>query len=164
MNGCGCTRGDVQSAVGVMLEAARWLETRGIPLWTREEIIKLPETCPADAFLTLYQDSRPAAAALLRDCDPLFWPQVPPGSSGFLHKLCVHRAYAGGGLALRMIEYAARLCNNAGKTHLRLDCDASRGKLKDLYQSAGFTCLGDRTVHTKAHGTVSVSLFERALR
>ena len=157
------TRGSAADSVAVMLEAAQWLEAKGMPLWTREEIQALPERYPADAFLTLYQDGRPCAAALLLDSDPLFWPEVPPGTSGFLHKLSVRRACEGKGLALQMLRYAASLCNNEGKTHLRLDCDASREKLKTLYQNAGFAYLGDRTVRTNAHGTVAAALFERAL-
>ena len=164
MSGYTCTRGDVQNAVAVMLEAALWLQEREMPLWAVDEIKALPETYPANAFLTLYQSGRPAAAALLLESDPLFWPQIPPGTSGFLHKLSVRRSYAGTGLSLRMIAYAATLCYNDGKTHLRLDCDASREKLKTLYQSAGFACLGERTVQTTIHGAVTVALFERALR
>lgn len=132
-------------------------------LWTREEIETLPRSYPGSAFLVLYAGNRPAAAALLTDNDALFWPDAPPGSSGFLHKLSVRREFAGSGISWRLIEYAAELYRREGKTHLRLDCDASREKLKRLYVSAGFCYIGDRTAQTKTHGTLAVSLFERAL-
>ena len=163
MSACICIRGDVQAAVAVMLEAARWLEERGMPLWTHKEIAALPERNPADAFLTLSVGGQPAAAALLLDADPLLWPQVRPGTSGFLHKLSVRRAYAGKGLAFEMLDYAAELCKKEGKTHLRLDCDASREKLKSLYQNAGFAYIGERRIWTTAHGMVAAAMFERAL-
>ncbi len=156
-------RGDVKAAIAVMLEAARWLDKRGQGLWTQAQIQRLPKQYPADAFLTLTVDGQAAVAALLIDTDPLVWPQVPPGTSGFLHKMAVRRAFAGRGLAVQMLQYAAQLCNNEGKSHLRLDCDASREKLIALYQSAGFTCVGVRTLQTKTHGMVKVSRFERAL-
>lgn len=157
------TRGSVQDAVSVMCEAAQWLEDRGMPLWTQAEIIALPEQYPAAAFLTLYFDNHPAAAALLTDADPLFWPDIPPGTSGFLHKLSVRRAYAGQGLALRMLDSAAHICKKEGMKSLRLDCDASRNKLIALYQTAGFKPVGVRRVHTETHGTVMAALLARAL-
>ncbi len=129
----------------------------------REDILALPQVYPADAFLTLYHQGHPAAAALLTDADPLFWPQAAPGTSGYLHKLSVRRAYAGQGLAQRLICLTGILCNNEGKSYLRLDCDASRQKLIALYQSAGFTCLGVRAVQTRRYGTVRAALFRRAL-
>ncbi len=36
MNGDTLTRGDVQAALSIMLEAARWLEDRAMPLWQRK--------------------------------------------------------------------------------------------------------------------------------
>ncbi len=164
MSGFTFARGGAQAAVAVMLEAAQWLESRGMPLWTREEIERLPSLYPADAFLVLYdEEGQPAAAALLTDADPLFWPHVPPHTTSVLHKLYVRRAYAGKGLALRLLDCAAELCKQEGLRWLRLDCDASREKLRALYLSAGFSFAGEKQIHTNAHGTVTAALFERTL-
>ncbi len=163
MNGFWFARGDAQAAVGVMKEAALWLSGRGMPLWTQEELDRLPGEHPADAFLVLYDDRRAAAAALLTFRDPLLWPDAPDGTSGFLHKLSVRRAYAGRGLALRLLTDAARVCEQEGMRYLRLDCDAKRTKLRALYLSAGFAFAGEKQAHTQTHGTVTAALYERAL-
>jgi len=61
--------------------------------------------------------------------DPLFWPTVKEYESGFIHKLCVRREFAGKGLSAKMVEHAVRECSRRGIGYLRLDTDVTKPKL-----------------------------------
>ena len=70
--------------------------------------------------------------------DVHFWPEVPPGTSAFVHKLAVCRAWAKKGVSTELLSYARTLARQVGRAHLRLDCVADRQGLRNLYESFGF--------------------------
>ena len=97
-------------------------------------------------------------------CYKLFWPEVPTGTSGFVHKLCVRRKFAGQGVAEGMLRYAAELCRAQGISMLRLDTDLSRPKLCALYERAGFRRVGVRSIFSPSMGvTLDVAMYEMEL-
>ena len=78
--------------------------------------------------------------------DDLFWPDVPPDESAFVHRLAVRRAFAGGDVSKALLEWAVERARSLNRRFVRLDYDASRAKLKALYEEFGFVHHSDRQV------------------
>jgi GNAT superfamily N-acetyltransferase len=139
---------DIPVVSGILHEAAAWLEARGIPLWRQDEIAEAP--IAADVMAGLYVLARvagdPAATVRVQHSDPDFWPEVPDGDSLFVHRLAVRRAYAGGAMSTALLAWAADHATGLGRRHLRLDCEASRPKLRAIYERFGFRYHSDRQV------------------
>ena len=70
--------------------------------------------------------------------DAYFWPDISPGTSAFVHKLAVRRAWAKKGVSARLLAYGVARARALGRTHLRLDCVADRQGLRRLYDGLGF--------------------------
>jgi len=118
-------------------------------------------TNPADEFHVAWMNGEPVATCLLSFSDPIFWPDIPPGTSGFVHKLAVRRQFAGQGLAEAMLVHAARCCLARGIPTLRLDTDPNRPGLCALYERCGFICVGKRRIFVSSLGkTLDVALYE----
>jgi GNAT superfamily N-acetyltransferase len=82
------------------------------------------------------------AAFVLIESDPTFWPNVLEGESLFIHKLVVARAWKGQNLSSQVLDFAAHQVLERGKKFLRLDTDATRSALCDLYENYGFARVG----------------------
>lgn len=78
--------------------------------------------------------------------DPLFWPDVPQDESAYIHRLGVRRRVAGGVTSKALLEWAVKRTREIGRRYLRLDTDASRQKLRAVYEQFGFRHHSDRTV------------------
>ena len=149
--------GRIDIAVEIMQEATAWLIETGKPLWNLEDLAidKMLKTECKESFVVGLDDEESVAAMILKWHDPLFWPEISPNKSGFIHKLCVRRKYAGKGIAQKMIDYAIKECKTRTIKCLRLDCDADRIKLISLYKSLGFSKTAQRKMDE-----YTVALFE----
>jgi GNAT superfamily N-acetyltransferase len=78
--------------------------------------------------------------------DSLFWPDVPQGQSAFVHRLAVRRQFAGGGISSALLRWAVGRTRSLGRDYLRLDCEASRPRLRAVYERFGFRHHSDRQV------------------
>ncbi len=78
--------------------------------------------------------------------DSLFWPDVPDGESAFVHRVAVRRDYAGGVVSGALLKWAVDRTRAMGLPYLRLDCDASRSKLRSVYERFGFRYHSDNRV------------------
>ena len=120
----------------------------------------LPDSQDAPAFRAEVARHEPIAGSVAGAIrfqleDPLFWPDLPEGQSAFVHRLVVARTWKGQGVSQALLEWAAGRTRELGRDALRLDCDASRTKLRQLYESCGFT------LHSYRHvGPYYVSRYE----
>jgi len=154
------TRGDADESLSIMREAAEWLCEKGAPMWRPEELSRAAIQNPAEEFIVMYdREGNSVATLLLSFSDPFFFPDVPAGTSGFIHKLAVRRKYAGQGLARKLIFHAASLCKEKGVGSIRLDCDAHRPSLRAFYENAGFALLEEKSFVTPRLGTVDCALY-----
>jgi GNAT superfamily N-acetyltransferase len=87
--------------------------------------------------------------------DTLFWPDVDGADSAFVHRLAVRRSHAGRGISVALLQWAADRGRVLGKQYLRLDCDAHRTRLRELYERFGFRLHSYRQV-----GAYYVSRYE----
>lgn len=149
-----------QLASAILTEAAQWLERRGIPLWSGQEISveRLRPIAERGELYLAFADGDAAGTMILQENDTLFWPDEPAGESLFLHKLAIRRAVAGRGVAASLVAGAAEEARRRGKRYLRLDCDASRPPLHAFYQGAGFTLHSERQM-----GHWRAALYQRDL-
>ena len=124
----------------VLHEASQWLAGDGRALWSAAEIS--PERVLSDTTSGLFHvardDEHLAGVMKFELEDAHFWPEVPPGTSAFVHKLAVRRAWAKKGVSTQLLSYARARAQELGRAHLRLDCVADRQGLRNLYEGFGF--------------------------
>ena len=91
--------------------------------------------------------------------DALFWPDVPADEAAYVHRLAVRRAYADGHLSGLLLRWAADRARSFHRRFLRLDCEASRPRLRAVYERFGFRYHSDRRV-----GPYLVARYEHELQ
>ena len=124
----------------ILGESARWLEEQGMPMWRQDEL--QPNRIVADVdsgqFFLAECDGVPAGAIRFQLEDRLFWPDVPQDDSEYLHRLAVKRRFAGGEVSSALLLWAIARTHTLGRRYLRLDCEASRARLRAVYERVGF--------------------------
>ena len=139
---------DIETVADILREAARWLAESGMPLWRDDEL--LPERIETEVHSGLYFiaecDCEAAGTVRYQLEDPLFWPDVAQHESGFIHRLAVRRRFAGGVVSTALLRWAVGRTRSLGRRYIRLDCEASRMRLRAVYERFGFTHHSDRQV------------------
>ncbi|MCC5631169.1 GNAT family N-acetyltransferase [Nostoc sphaeroides] len=141
----------------VLLEAALWLQKRGMPLWRDSEVS--PENISEDVanglFFIAEWAGEPVGTIKFQLEDLLFWPDISQEESAFVHRLAIRRHCSGGKVSSALLTWAVEHAQTFGKRYLRLDCDASRPRLRAVYEDFGFRHHSDRQV-----GAYFVSRYE----
>jgi GNAT superfamily N-acetyltransferase len=132
----------------ILTEAAAWLEGRGIPLWSPEQVSLAAVSSDVEAGLYHLAWVGPLAVGTMRltISDPAFWPEATPGEALYLHRLAVRRAAAGGRLSSQLLGWAAGHATAIGARYLRLDCETFRHSLRGVYERFGFQYHSERVV------------------
>ncbi|MGO4395385.1 N-acetyltransferase family protein [Variovorax sp. M-6] len=131
---------DAPMIASVLQEAAQWLAANGRALWSGAEIG--PERVLQDTSGGLFHIAREGEHMVgvmkfeLEDAH--FWPEALPGTSAYVHKLAIRRAWAKKGVSTELLSYARSRARRLGRAHLRLDCVADRQGLRNLYEGFGF--------------------------
>jgi GNAT superfamily N-acetyltransferase len=129
----------------VLTEAARWIAAEGRPLWSAADVAleRIQRDTEAGSYFIARKndDATGEVAGVVRlDLeDPCFWPEIESGSSLYVHKLAVRRAWAGQGVPVQLLDFALERARNLGRPFLRLDCVADRAPLRALYERFGFS-------------------------
>ena len=131
---------DTAAIQQMLAEAAEWVDALGVVMWAEDERnpAATATEVAAGQFAIATIDGDPAGAIRFQTEDLLFWPDIAQERSAFVHRLVVSRRYKGRGVATALLGWAADRARRMGKTHLRLDCDANRPKLRALYERFGF--------------------------
>lgn len=155
------TEEDLKGFSGVLLEAARWLEAEGQPMWAPDELAPaaLLERYDLEEMRLGVLSGEPVAAMVVQESDEHFWPDTPRGESLFVHKLATVRRLKGRGVATAMLDRARASATHLGKDYLRLDCAADRPKLRRFYEDYGLRRAGRRMV-----GPHDTAFYELPLR
>jgi GNAT superfamily N-acetyltransferase len=139
---------DTAEVSAILKEAARWLEESGMPLWREGELG--PANIVADVaeglFFVAERLGNVAGVVRFQLEDAIFWPDVPQGEAAYIHRLAVRRRYAGTGVSTALLRWAVERTQGLGRRYLRLDCVASRPRLRAVYESFGFQHRDDRQV------------------
>ena len=124
----------------MLVEAARWVDALGEVMWDTGELApeRIAAETAAGQFFVALVDGQVAGAIRFQLEDTLFWPDLPNDNSAFIHRLVVRRRYKGQGISTALLQWALDHARALGRSHLRLDCDKSRPKLRALYEGFGF--------------------------
>jgi len=151
---------DAQAVSSILTEAARWLEDSGMAMWRDGELTA--SSVDVDVGVGLFHlaeaDLEAAGTIKFQLEDNLFWPDIRQEESAFIHRLAVRRKFAGGGISTAMLQWAVERARSLERRYLRLDCEASRPRLRAVYEGFGFRHHSDRQV-----GPYFVSRYEYAL-
>jgi GNAT superfamily N-acetyltransferase len=149
--------GDVSN---VLSEAAQWLEERGMPMWREDELTaeRITRDVAEGHFFVAECAGKMAGTIKFQLNDELFWSDAPAGEAAFVHRLAVRRTYSGGQLSTQLLQWAVERATALGRQYLRLDCEASRLRLRAIYERFGFQHHSDRQV-----GPYFVSRYELPL-
>lgn len=133
-------RPEAPAIAAVLQEAAQWLASGGRPLWSATEVgdERVSRGTEAGLFFLARADGEVAGVMKFEFDDPYYWPEVPSGTSAFVHKLAVRRAWAKKGVSTELLTFARARAQGLGLRHLRLDCRADRVGLRQLYERFGF--------------------------
>jgi GNAT superfamily N-acetyltransferase len=139
------------AAIQRMLEdAARWVDALGVVMWDEGELApdRVEREIAAGQFYLAEIDGDAAGAVRFQLEDELFWPDLAEPDSAFIHRLVVRRRYKGGGVSTALLSWAVSHTRAIGRRYLRLDCDASRPKVRAVYERFGFQFHSFRQVET----------------
>jgi len=134
------TPDDARDVLAIWLNAAEWLQARGIDQWNPERFT--PEGAEAavrESEVYLAESGGEVAGTyLLAWSDPYIWKELDNAESGYIHRLAVRRDLKGMGLGLRLLRHAERQIAGRGKRLIRLDCMADNKRLNRYYLDAGY--------------------------
>lgn len=152
---------DAERVSSVLIEAAEWLRGCGLPMWRADELapVRIAADVARGDFFVAESGGDFAGTVKFQLQDALFWPDTPADEAAFVHRLAVRRAYAGGHVSGLLLQWAADRARSYGRRFLRLDCEASRLRLRAVYERNGFRRHSDRQV-----GPYFVARYEQELR
>jgi GNAT superfamily N-acetyltransferase len=139
---------DARLVSEILAEVSRWLDKRGTPMWKANELSSEQITADVDAGLFFIGELRSQSACVVKFQleDKVFWPDIPQGASAYIHRLAIRRQFAGGEVSAALLAWAAQRAHSLGRSFLRLDCEASRPRLRAVYERFGFAHHSDRQV------------------
>ena len=142
---------------GILTEASRWLNKRGIPMWQAEDLSSRQVAADVSAGLFFVGEYQGQTACIVKFQleDYEFWPDIEQERSAFIHRLAIRRRFAGGQVSSALLRWSAQRTLSLGRSFLRLDCDALRPRLRAIYERFGFVHHSDRQV-----GSFFVSRYE----
>jgi len=155
------TAAEIDVVSGILTEAVIWMQEHGISLWHRQEVTPAAVALDTNAghYFLASAVATPAGTMRLTTADPMFWPEAMPAEAMYLHRLAVRRSFAGRGVSQAMLAWAVAHAESLGHRCLRLDCDATRPRLRAVYENFGFQ------YHSNRHmGHVEVARYEYATR
>ncbi len=152
---------DTRALVETLVEASDWVtQLDGTIMWVEGELEEPRVRAEAEAglFVVAEVGGQVVGAIRFQLEDRLFWPDIDGSDSAFVHRLAVRRANAGQGISTSLLQWSADRARSLGKRYLRLDCDADRARLRELYEGVGFRLHSYRQV-----GAYYVSRYELLL-
>jgi GNAT superfamily N-acetyltransferase len=139
---------ETEAVSNVLTGAAQWLVERGTPMWKADELN--PERVAGDVadglFFVAGVSGTIAGTVKFQLEDPLFWPDQPKGEAAYVHRLAIRREFAGKQVSSTLLHWAAERAHALGRRYLRLDCEATRPRLRAFYERFGFSHHSDRRV------------------
>jgi GNAT superfamily N-acetyltransferase len=132
---------DASAVTAILADAAKWVERLdGTTMWVEDELAedRIASEVQAGLFRVAECGGDIAGALKFQLDDQLFWPDLATDDSAFIHRLAVRRNYAGQGVSTALLRWAVDHGRSLGKQYLRLDCDAERARLRNLYERFGF--------------------------
>jgi GNAT superfamily N-acetyltransferase len=135
---------DLDALVEIDASASAWSDAIGRPGGNAPRPLRdiFAETIMrGEAWIARWRGER-AGKITLQWQDESLWGQMP-WDAVYVHGLSTHRDYAGKGVGLALLRWAERAAESAGRSYVRLDCNADNPELRAYYERAGFAHRGD---------------------
>jgi GNAT superfamily N-acetyltransferase len=133
------TGNDAPALAATLIEAADWVRRLdGTVMWVEGELEEHRVRAEAGMFVVAEAEGEIIGAIRFQLDDQLFWPDIDGRDSAFVHRLAVRRSHAGQGVSSALLQWSVDRARELGKRYLRLDCDADRTRLRELYEGFGF--------------------------
>jgi GNAT superfamily N-acetyltransferase len=131
---------DAVIVADILKEGARWLEQAGMPLWRDEnlEFARVAADVNAGLFFVAELSGESAGIVKFQLEDLAYWPDMRQHDAAYVHRLAIRRRFAGTGLSIAILRWAVPRTHTLGRQSLRLDCPASRPRLRAFYEDFGF--------------------------
>lgn len=159
---------DMDQAIAVMQSAGKWMkesEKNPSKWWLLENLNRtflLRHAKPEEFYVGLVDGVPVVAAVLILLDNNEVWRSVDadrPQRALYIHWLCVDRRFAGQGLPKLMVDFSERLAKKNGIGMLRLDANADKEKLQNIYEDLGF-----RLVGTKQEDYRRIAFYQKNIR
>jgi GNAT superfamily N-acetyltransferase len=145
---------DIDAILMIWAEADEWMRQRGIepgkpPIPLRDIV---SHRIKSGACYVAWKDGPPGkivGTITLAWEDDGVWSDQSTDDACYVHGLSTERASAGQGIGVALLRWAEAMALAAGKSSVRLDCDATNPALRAYYARAGLTHCGD--VHVTTH-------------
>ena len=137
---------DAHVVADIIREAVEWLKSAGMPMWQGPAFEPAAICKSLGYYHVAYIGHEAVGVVKLESSDREFWPEIEPGSSLFVHRLAVRRAFAGRSVSSSLLQYAREKAVRENMGYLRLDCAVDRPKLRKVYEDFGFRHHSDKTV------------------
>lgn len=159
------TEGDTPAVLGLLVQTAEWLKSRGSTQWSGllqgEDSHRTPEAIKrGEVYIFVQDDTLMGMVMLMQQASPWdreLWGEEGHESSVYLHRLNINRAAAGSNLGEAIVQWSSSGIHFPGKDRIRLDCIANNPKLNDFYRS---TC-GYEFKGTAANPIGDFNLYEK---
>lgn len=125
----------------ILAAAAANIRAKGEIIWDPPEISEaaVEGHVRAGMYHLAFDDEGPVGVFRFQLDDNFFWPEIPAGSSAFVHKLAVYPGKQGADIAQALLAHACELARQQGCQYLRLDCVSGKPKLRAVYERFGFS-------------------------
>ncbi len=143
--------GEQSLIMAFLVEAADWMEEKGIGQWRRD--LFTPELIQSyfdkrEVYIAEY-DGEPAGMFTLQLGDPEYWQHRNDTEYYYLHRLTVLRKFRGLNMGEQLLDWAVAFAAQQGKKGLRLDCLTELIPLNRFYQRHDFRYMGTHDVKGK---------------
>ncbi|WP_323815549.1 GNAT family N-acetyltransferase [Cellvibrio sp. NN19] len=139
---------DWATASEILKKVIERLDNHGKSLWSSDQVdpAHLQKQYKLDELHFFSSENGVIGMLFIQKDDPLFWPEVFPYESYFIHKLAVLPQFMGKGYGHRILDAALELARANRVKYVRLDCDP-RVELTSFYQNYGFTFVANTIVN-----------------
>ncbi|HUC95640.1 MAG TPA: GNAT family N-acetyltransferase [Candidatus Saccharimonadia bacterium] len=138
---------NADTAINILRNVAQWMQDTGLShdeAWNPDNmnLEYLGQYAKPDEFFVATVEGKPAAAAIIQseqiaqDWASVDGETFPPAI--YVHWLAVEREFAGQRLPKVLLDYAYGVAKEKQLPVIRLDTDASKSKLREIYESQGY--------------------------
>lgn len=143
---------DTESVMALLLETARWLQSKGSDQWSGllegKDSHNTPEAIKrGEVFVAMDREQFAGMVILMKqpsEWDYSLWGDQahPEDQALYLHRLAINREYANSGLGQAILRWCDSGIHCEGKRLIRLDCIASNPTLNAFYSGNGYSFVG----------------------
>jgi GNAT superfamily N-acetyltransferase len=141
---------DIDTVHGLLLEASRWLRTKGTDQWAVPwpdadgRALRIRRAIAAGRTWIAWDGERAAATITASPNDHAIWPaENVRDPAVYVRRLVVGRAYSGHGLGAQLLDWAGlRASRGNGARWIRVDVWTTNTGLHDYYRRQGFEFCG----------------------